>query len=63
MTVQEQAFRAYYASLADPELLQIAANRQSYITVAQEALARELKQRNLHLDQGNAAPNEGAGGK
>ncbi|HUA58913.1 MAG TPA: hypothetical protein VML19_09180 [Verrucomicrobiae bacterium] len=49
--------------MADPELLQIAANRQSYITVAQEALARELKQRNLHLDQGNAAPNEGAGGK
>ena len=63
MTVQEQAFRAYYASLADAELLQIAANRRSYISVAQEALARELKQRNLDPEQGAAAPNEGAGGR
>ena len=63
MTVQEQAFRAYYASLADAELLQIAANRRSYISVAQEALARQRKLRNLDLEQGAAAPNEGAGGR
>jgi len=47
MTVQETAFRTYYASLTDEELLRIAANKSSYIAVAQEALARELHRRNL----------------
>lgn len=47
MTVQEQAFRAYYASLTDAELLKIAANKHSYIAVAQEALTRELQNRSL----------------
>lgn len=63
MTVQEQAFRACYASSTDAELLQIAANRRSYIAVAQETLARELKQANLELEEGAAAPNEDAGGR
>jgi hypothetical protein len=61
MTVQEQAFRAYYASLTDAELLKIAANKRSYIAVAQEALARELHHRNLEQQDGTVAPNEGAG--
>jgi len=63
MTVQEQAFRTYYASLTDAELLKIAANQRSYITVAQEALVRELKHRNLEQNDGTVAPHERAGGK
>jgi hypothetical protein len=63
MTVQEQAFRTYYASLTDAELQKIATNRRSYIAVAQEALVRELKHRNLEPDTGTGAPPEGAGGK
>jgi len=51
MTVQETAFRTYYASLTDDELLKIAANKNSYIAVAQEALARELRLRNLKTDE------------
>jgi hypothetical protein len=56
MTIQEQAFRAYYASLTDAELLKIAANKRSYIAVAQEALARELQQRNIERQDGTVAP-------
>jgi hypothetical protein len=63
MTVQEQAFRTYYASLTDAELLQIAANQRSYIAVAQETLVRELRLRNLKQDQGIVAPAKGAGGE
>jgi hypothetical protein len=63
MTVQEQAFRAYYASLTDAELLKIAANKRSYIAVAQDSLDRELKLRNIQHEEGTVAPQEGAGGK
>ena len=63
MTVQEQAFRAYYASLTDAELLKIAANKRSYIAVAQATLARELKQRTLDREERPVAPDEGAGEK
>jgi len=63
MTVQEQAFRAYYASLTDAELLKIAANRRSYIAVAQETLARELKNRNLEREEVSVAPKPGEGEK
>lgn len=62
MTVQETAFRTYYASLTDAELLKIAANKGSYIAVAQEALARELKLRDLQPEEGTVAPQKGAGG-
>jgi hypothetical protein len=62
MTVQETAFRTYYASLTDAELLWISANKRSYIAVAQEALDRELKRRSLERDEGTVAPHEGAGG-
>jgi hypothetical protein len=47
VTTQEQAFKAYYASLTEAELMKIAANRRSFLDVAQEALANELRDRNL----------------
>jgi hypothetical protein len=47
MRSQEQAFRAYYASMTNSELLQTARNRSSFIDVAQKLLGEELKKRNL----------------
>jgi len=47
MTIQEQAFITYYASMTDAELLQVAVNKASLIEVAQETLANELVKRNL----------------
>jgi hypothetical protein len=47
VTTQQQAFKAYYASLTEAELLKIAANKRSFLDVAQEALANELRDRNL----------------
>lgn len=51
MRSQEQAFRAYYASMSDVELLEVAANRVSFIAVAQKVVADELHKRGL-----NASP-------
>ena len=48
MTLQQQAFQSYYHSLTDEELTRIAANKRSFLEVAQEALANELHGR--HLD-------------
>jgi hypothetical protein len=47
VTTQQQAFKASYASLTEAELLKIAANKRSFLDVAQEALANELRGRNL----------------
>ena len=47
MTIQEQAFIAYYASMTDAELLQVAVNKTSLIEVTQKTLANELVKRNL----------------
>ena len=47
MTAQQQAFKVYYSSLTDADLLKIAANKRSFLDVAQEALANELQGRNL----------------
>lgn len=47
MRSQEQAFRAYYAAMTDPELLRIAAHRLSYIPVAQRILSDEMEKRRL----------------
>lgn len=47
MTIQEQAFITYYASMTDAELLQVAGNKTSLIEVAQKTLANELVKRNL----------------
>jgi hypothetical protein len=47
VTTQEQAFRAYYATMSDTDLLRIAANRVSFIGTAQRVLAAELEKRHL----------------
>jgi hypothetical protein len=47
VTAQQQAFKVYYSSLTDADLMKIAANRRSFLDVAQEALANELRGRNL----------------
>jgi hypothetical protein len=47
VTGQEQAFRAYYASMTDAELLRVAVNKISFIDVAQKILGDELMRRNL----------------
>ena len=47
MRSQEQAFRAYYASMTDTDLLQIAANERSFLAVAQRILQDELAKRRL----------------
>lgn len=53
MHVQEQAFRAYYASMTDGDLLRTAANRGSFITIAQQILAEEIARRKLVLPAGS----------
>jgi hypothetical protein len=47
VTAQQEAFKVYYSSLTDADLMKIAANRHSFLDVAQEALANELRGRNL----------------
>jgi hypothetical protein len=47
MRTQEQAFRAYYGSMTDSELLTIAKNQSSFIPIAQMLLAEELARRQL----------------
>jgi hypothetical protein len=47
MATQEQTFRAYYSSMTDEELLAIAANRTSFIDVAQRFMSAELLKRHL----------------
>jgi hypothetical protein len=47
VTAQQQAFKVYYSSLTDADLMKIAANKCSFLDVAQEALTNELRGRNL----------------
>jgi len=47
MTIQEQAFRCYYASMTDAELLRTAGNKRSFVDIEQKLLAAELLKRNL----------------
>ena len=47
MRTQQQAFKAYYASMTDSELLATAANRKSFIPIAQNAMDEELLRRQL----------------
>ena len=47
MQTPEQAFRAYYASMTDSDLLAIVKNRKSYIRLAQALLAEELERRQI----------------
>jgi hypothetical protein len=55
VTAQQQAFQAYYSSMTDAELLKIAANRRSFLQVAQEALAGELRGRDLSPGEPSAS--------
>lgn len=45
MRTQQQAFKAYYASMTDSELLATAENRESFIPIAQNAMNEELLRR------------------
>lgn len=47
MPTQEEAFKAYYASMRDSELLAVANNRHSFIPAAQRPLTEELLRRKL----------------
>ena len=53
MRTQEQALRVYYAAMPDGELRDAAANRGSFLPVAQRLLAAEMQRRHL------AAPLQG----
>ena len=44
---QEQALRVYYATMPDAELQTAAANRVSFLPIAQRLLSEELQRRNL----------------
>ena len=56
MRSQEQAFRAYYTSMTDEELLQTAANRSSYMAIAQRILMDEIRKRDLRLQAAPETP-------
>ena len=56
MHVQEQAFRAYYASMTDQDLLRTAANRSSFLPVAQQVLEEEMVRRKLVAPAGSQLP-------
>ena len=60
MTAQQQAFQAYYSSMTDAELMKIAANKRSFLDVAQAALANELRGRNLTPDEPSAVRRQAA---
>ena len=47
MQTPEEAFRKYYASMTDSDLLTVAENRNSYIRLAQALLAEELRRRQM----------------
>ena len=56
MRTAEQAFKAYYASMTDSDLLAVARNRISFIPLAQAQLAEELQRRQLAVP--SEAPSE-----
>jgi len=56
MGTQERAFRLYYASMTDAELLQTADNRQSFVSLAQQVLGEELDRRHLSVPVPSAPP-------
>jgi hypothetical protein len=55
MTTQERAFTAYYASMTDAELVRTAANKASFVDIAQRLLTEELARRNLQIATGTDA--------
>jgi hypothetical protein len=48
MTTLNQAFRTYYSAMADADLLRLAANKGSFIEVAQNVMTEELARRHLN---------------
>jgi len=58
MGVQEQAFRVYYAAMTDADLLRTAANRSSFVEIAQMVLAEELHKRNLTVPEAAPPPRQ-----
>jgi len=54
MTTQEQAFRVYYGSMADAELLRTAVHKDSYIALAQKLMAEEIDKRHLAVPAGDS---------
>ena len=56
MRIQEQAFRAYYASMTDSDLLAVAVNRDSYLPLAQQVLSEEMARRKMDLPARSAEP-------
>lgn len=54
MTTQEQAFRVYYESMADAELLRTAIHKESYIPLAQKLMAEEIDKRHLAPPSGDS---------
>jgi len=55
MTTQEQAFRVYYNSMADAELLRTALHKDSYIPLAQKLMAEEIDKRHLAVPSGDSS--------
>ncbi|HUI80864.1 MAG TPA: hypothetical protein VLY24_23220 [Bryobacteraceae bacterium] len=51
---QEQALRIYYAAMPDGELQHAAANKDSFLPIAQRLLGEELRRR--HLEAESAQP-------
>ena len=58
MRTPEQAFRVYYASMSDADLLATARNRVSFVPVAQAALDAEVKRREVAV-QSDVQPEAG----
>lgn len=56
MTAQENAFATYYASMTDAELLRTAANKTSFVDVAQRLLTAELARRHLEVATATHGP-------
>jgi hypothetical protein len=62
MRTQEQTLRVYYAAMTEVELQSAAANRSSFLPLAQRLLGEELKRRNLPSEPAPPAqPAEGQG--
>ena len=55
MKSQSQTFREYYASMTDADLLKMAANKTSFIQIAQRAMEDEMARRHLTLPAATAA--------
>jgi len=60
MRSPQEAFRAYYASMTDADLLAVAANKGSFLDVAQRVLGEEMARRHLSPPAPTAEAHAGA---